>query len=70
VTVLSFSLCVCVYTCTVFVLRSRQRYNSEPGNTQSSYEGVHNMMPLLDDSAVITAARVCPCAVHSYIAYY
>jgi len=41
------------------VSRSRQRYNSEPGDVQSSYEGDHNTMPLLDDSAVITVARVC-----------
>ena len=43
----------------VVVYRSRQRYNSEPGDTQSSYEGTHsNAVTLLDDSAVVTVARV------------
>ena len=42
----------------ILVCRSRQRYNSEPGDTPSSYEGIYNTMPLLDDSAVITVARV------------
>jgi len=43
----------------VLVCRSRQRYNSEPGDTQSSYEGTHNnAVPLLDDSAVVTVTRV------------
>lgn len=43
----------------ILVCRSRQRYNSEPGDTQSSYEGIYSTMPLLDDSAVVTVARVC-----------
>jgi len=32
---------------------------------QSSSEGVPNMVPLLDDSAVITVARVCQLSDHA-----
>jgi len=52
--VLKLHWCCCV--------RTRQRYNSEPGDVQSSsYEAVHNgSTSLIDDAAVITAvARVC-----------